>query len=103
VTVTGIASTQLDLVRSIQSRHYFWNGPPLLSTTTSADFTGVFGNAPGMSMNSTQLELLRDQIKTACDKGIKVSYWDQRIWRLLTAGLIKVVDVEAAAGFVDEC
>lgn len=71
------------------------------------------GPVLGTSLNTTQLALLRAQIKTAHDKGIKVRYWDQPGWPISTrdgiwrqlwtegADLINADDVEAAAGFGD--
>ncbi|CZR50747.1 uncharacterized protein PAC_00621 [Phialocephala subalpina] len=126
VTVIGTGNTPLNLVQPISPRDYFWDGPiPTLNSTfsnitslvspiASAQFSAIFGPVLGTSLNSTQLELLRAQVKTAHDKGIMVRYWDQPgwpistrngIWRQLRSegvDLINVDDVEAAAGFGDE-
>ncbi|KAH8676770.1 hypothetical protein BGZ60DRAFT_526197 [Tricladium varicosporioides] len=125
ITVIGTGNTPLSLVQPISSRDYFWDAPiPTLNSTfsnitslvspiASADFAAVFGPVFGTSMNETQLELLRAQVKTAHGKGIKLRYWDQPgwpvstrngIWRQLRSegvDLINVDDVEAAAGFSD--
>lgn len=64
-------------------------------------------------MNETQLGSLREQVKIAHDRGIKVRYWDQPGWPLSTrdgiwrqlrtegVDLVNADDVLAAAGFGD--
>ena len=64
----------------------------------------------GTELNSTQLTLLRQQVKIAHGKGIGLRYWDQpgwpvstrnAIWRTLKnegVDLINVDDLAAAAG-----
>ncbi|TVY48954.1 Altered inheritance of mitochondria protein-like protein [Lachnellula occidentalis] len=125
VTVIGTGNTPLSLVQPIIDRDYFWDGPiPYLNSTfanitslvspiASTDFAANFGPVLGTSLNSTQLDLLRTQIKIAHDKGIKLRYWDQpawplstrdAVWRLLRtegADFINADDVAAAAGFGD--
>ena len=61
-------------------------------------------------MNDSQLALLRDQVKVAHGKGIKLRYWNQPPWPISTRNsiwrnlwsegvdLINVDDLEAAAG-----
>lgn len=61
--------------------------------------------------NSTQLDKLRAQIKTAHDRGIKVRYWNQpaypigtrnAVWRTLWnegVDFLNADDLEAVAGF----
>ncbi|TVY44982.1 Altered inheritance of mitochondria protein-like protein [Lachnellula subtilissima] len=125
VTVIGTGNTPLSLVQPITDRDYFWDAPiptlnstfsnitSLISPIASTDFAANFGPVLGTSLNSTQLDLLRTQVKVAHDKGIKLRYWDQpawplstrdAVWRLLrTEGVdfINADDVAAAAGFGD--
>jgi hypothetical protein len=120
-----MGNTPLNLVQTITDRGYFWDAPiPTLNSTfsnitslvspiASTDFAANFGPVLGTSLNSTQLDLLRAQVKTAHDKGIKLRYWDQPgwpistrdgIWRQLRAegvDLINADGVAAAAGFGD--
>jgi hypothetical protein len=42
----------------------------------------------GTSLNETQLERLREQVKTAHGRGIKVRYWDQPGWPVGTRDAI---------------
>ena len=76
-------------------------------------FAAVFGPVLGTSMNDTQLALLRAQVKTAHDKGIKLRYWDQPGWPISTrdgiwrqlwsegSDLLNVDDLPAVAGLGD--
>jgi hypothetical protein len=112
-------------VKPVLSRDYFWDAPiPTLNSTfsnitalvspiASTDFAANFGPVLGTSLNETQLALLRAQVATAHDKGIKLRYWDQPDWPLSTrdgiwrqlstegVDLINADDVAAAAGFGD--
>ncbi|KAI9669003.1 MAG: hypothetical protein M1817_005160 [Caeruleum heppii] len=125
VTVIGTGNTPLSLVQGISNRTYFYDGPiPTLDSTfanitsavspiASTSFRRVFGDVRGTELNSTQLELLRNQIRVAKGKGIQTRYWDlpgwpistrNGIWRQLrTEGvdLLNVDDLAAAAGFSD--
>lgn len=125
VTVIGTGNTPLDLVQPISSRDYFWDAPiPTLNSTfsnitslvspiASTDFAANFGPVLGTSLNETQLELLREQVKIAHGKGIMVRYWDQPGWPISTRNgiwrqlysegvdLINVDDIAAAAGLGD--
>lgn len=125
VTVIGTGNTPLNQVQPIPNRDYFWDGPiPTLNSTfsnitslvspiASTDFAANFGPVPGTSLNSTQLDLLRAQVKVAHAKGIKLRYWDQPgwpistrdgIWRQLKnegVDFINADDLESAAGFGD--
>lgn len=122
VTVIGTGNTPLSQVQPLTYRDYFYDAPiPTLNSTfsnitslvspiASTDFAAVFGQVLGTALNETQLVLLRDQVKVAHGKGIKVRYWDQPAWpistregiwrQLATEGvdLINVDDIEAAAG-----
>ncbi|TVY30476.1 Altered inheritance of mitochondria protein 6-like protein [Lachnellula hyalina] len=122
VTVIGTGNTPLSLVQPITDRDYFWDAPiptlnstfsnitSLISPIASTDFAANFGPVLGTSLDSTQLDLLRTQVKIAHGKGIKLRYWDQpawplstrdAVWRLLrTEGVdfINADDVAAAAG-----
>lgn len=125
VTVIGTGNTPLDQVQGVSSRDYFYDAPiPTLNSTfsnitasvspiASTDFAVQFGAING-TLNATQLSLLKSQVKTAHDKGIKVRYWDQPGWPISTRNniwktligegvdLINADDVVAGAGFSDE-
>jgi hypothetical protein len=123
ITVVGTGNTPLSAVQSAVPRDAFFDAPlPTLGTTfsnitafdspiASTDFAAQFGPVVNMTMNSTQLSLLRSQVETAHAKGIKVRYWDQpgfpigtrnAIWRILVdegVDLLNVDDLKGAAGF----
>ncbi|KAI9789514.1 MAG: hypothetical protein M1835_001636 [Candelina submexicana] len=125
VTVIGTGNTPLNLVQPITSRDYFYDGPiPTLNSTfgnitslvspiCSTSFSVNFGSVNGTSLNSTQLALLRDQVRVAKGKGIGTRYWDLPAWPVSTRNgvwrqlksegvdLINVDDLEAGAGFSD--
>ena len=107
-------------------RDYFWDAPiPTLGTTSSnitslvspiasTNFQANFGPVSGTSLNETQVDLLREQVKTAHSKGIKLRYWNQVDWpistrnglwrQLITEGVdfVNVDAVSSAAGFDEE-
>ena len=121
VTVIGTGNAPLDQIQAQMPRYAFFDAPiPTLNSTfsnitsqispiASTDFTASFGDVLGTSMNESQLALLRDQVRVAHAKGIKVRYWDQPIWPISTRNglwiqlfgegvdLINVDDLEAAA------
>ncbi|GAB7364271.1 hypothetical protein MBLNU230_g4819t1 [Neophaeotheca triangularis] len=123
VTVIGTGNTPLDQIASVSPRDYFYDASlPLLTTEhsnitaeispiASTAFTAVLGDFRGLELNSTQLEVLADQVGVARERGIGVRYWDQpgfpigtrnAVWRQLwEAGveLLNVDDLEGAAGF----
>ncbi|KAL9100657.1 MAG: hypothetical protein Q9163_003984 [Psora crenata] len=125
VTVIGTGNTPLVQVQSQMPRYVFYDGPiPTLNSTfsnitsqispiASTDFTANFGTVTGTSLNDTQLALLRQQVRTAHAKGIKLRYWNQPAWPISTRNglwrqlrteavdLINVDDLEAGAGFSD--
>lgn len=123
VTVIGTGNTPIWLVQSAVPRDAFYDAPLALlesefsnitsndSPIASTDFQASFGEVRTESLNDTQLEILRGQLKTAHDKGIKARYWNQpgfpvgtrnAVWRILYnegADLINVDDLAGAAGF----
>lgn len=123
VTVIGTGNTPIWLVQSAVPRDAFYDAPLAKlggdfsnvtandSPIASTDFAASFGQVRAESLNDTQLEVLREQLKTAHDKGIKARYWNQpgfpvgtrnAVWRTLYnegADLINVDDLEGAAGF----
>lgn len=123
VTVIGTGNTPLDQIQGVDHRDYFYDAPlPYLGTTfrnitsdvsltANWDFADTFGEVREQSLNSSQMDTLQGQVKTAHDKGIIVRYWDlpgwpigtrNAIWRILwDAGvdLINVDDLEGAANF----
>lgn len=84
-----------------------------MSITSSVSFLPNFGPLTDVGLNQTQLQLLRAQLKSAHEKGIKLRYWGQpewpastrnNIWRqFMTEGvdLLCVDDLETAAGYGD--
>ncbi|PVI00476.1 hypothetical protein DM02DRAFT_563109 [Periconia macrospinosa] len=123
VTVIGTGNTPLNLVQEAVPRDAFFDAPlAALSTTSSnitsndspiasTDFAASFGEVRNQEFNSTQLDTLREQIKTAHAKGIKVRYWNQpaypvgtrnAVWRILWdegADFLNADDLEGVAGF----
>jgi hypothetical protein len=123
VTVIGTGNTPIWLVQSAVPRDAFFDAPLSLlgsdfsnitandSPIASTDFEASFGEVRTESLNDTQLEILRGQLKAAHDKGIKARYWNQpgfpvgtrnAVWRTLYnegADFINVDDLEGAAGF----
>ncbi|KAF2646724.1 hypothetical protein P280DRAFT_464910 [Massarina eburnea CBS 473.64] len=123
VTVIGTGNTPLGLVQAAVPRDAFYDAPlPLLGSTfdnitsndspiASTDFAAAFGEVRSKEFNSTQLDLLRSQIKAAHDKGIKVRYWNQpsypigtrnAVWRTLWdagADFLNADDLAGIAGF----
>lgn len=121
VTIIGTGSTPLNLIRTVNYRDYFYDGPltsldannitRAISPIASTDFTEAFGEVNGTTFSAAQKKTLESHVKAAHDKGIWVRYWDlpawpistrNGVWReLITAGvdLLNVDDLEAAAGF----
>lgn len=123
ITVIGTGATPLKLVEQVIPRDYFYDVPianlsnpkttNLVSITSSVSFLPNFGPLTDVGLNQTQLQLLRAQLKSAHEKGIKLRYWGQpewpastrnNIWRqFMTEGvdLLCVDDLETAAGYGD--
>ncbi|KAL9127706.1 MAG: hypothetical protein Q9217_003457 [Psora testacea] len=125
ITIIGTGNTPLSQVQTQMPRYAFYDGPittlnstfsnitSQISPIASTDFTANFGTVSGTSLNDTQVALLRQQVKTAHAKGIKLRYWNQPAWpistrnglwrQLRTEGvdLLNVDDLEAGAGFSD--
>ncbi|KAI9824520.1 MAG: hypothetical protein M1826_007310 [Phylliscum demangeonii] len=130
ITVLGTGNTPLSQIAPLATRDYFYDGPlstlnatlptdlainitASLSPIASASFIDVFGRIqhPPRLLNTTQLALLRDQIRAAHARRILVRYWDlpawpvavrDALWGLLYAegvDLLNVDDVPAAARF----
>jgi len=128
VTVIGTGNTPLSAIQSTipsasSPRYAFYDAPlPYLSTTfenitkydspiASTDFAAQFGDVVAETFNSTQLDLLREQVATAHAKGIMTRYWDQpgfpigtrnAIWRILLdegSDFLNADDLAGVAGF----
>lgn len=124
VTVIGTGNTLLEDVRSYQPRDVFYDAP--LSQLSNAEyatlnadeapiastnFAASFGDVRKRDLDDKQLELLRQQVGTAHDKGIKARYWNQpnypvgtrnAIWRILWdegVDLLNADDIKAASEF----
>ena len=125
VTVIGTGNTPLSAVQSTVPRYAFYDAPlPYLNTTfsnitafdspiASTDFAVQFGAVTKETFNDTQLATLRQQVKDAHAKGIKVRYWDQPGWPIGTRNavwktlwdegvdLLNVDDLKGVAEFWD--
>lgn len=94
VTVVGTGNTPLDQVQPVTPRDYFWDAPiptldstfrnitALVSPIASTDFAVQFGSVQNTTgaFNNSQLALLREQVKVAHAKAIKLRYWDLPAW-----------------------
>ncbi|KAF2462770.1 uncharacterized protein BDR25DRAFT_308150 [Lindgomyces ingoldianus] len=119
VTIIGTGNTPLSAIQSAIPRSAFYDAPlPLLSSTfsnitafdspiASTDFAVQFGKVVNQEFNATQLDVLRSQVKTAHDKGIKVRYWDQpgwpvgtrnAVWRTLIDEGVDILNVDDLKG-----
>ncbi|KAK2733697.1 hypothetical protein FQN57_001977 [Myotisia sp. PD_48] len=125
VTVIGTGGTPLELVAPVANRDYFIDGPladlkdkeeftSLLSPIASTSFedtVGDFNADTENPLNSTQLSAIREQIKTAKERGIGVRYWGtpgwpvrlrNELWRVLLkegVTLLNADDLEATGKF----
>ncbi|KAF2871267.1 hypothetical protein BDV95DRAFT_495232 [Massariosphaeria phaeospora] len=123
VTVIGTGNTPLAAVQAAVPRDAFFDAPLALLGTTfdnltandspiaSTSFEASFGEVRGRVFNDTQIETLREQVKVAHEKGIKVRYWEQPLWPIGTrnavwrtlwdeeADLLNVDDLKGAAEF----
>lgn len=100
VTAIGTGNTPLTAVQKAVPRHVFYDAPlPLLdaefsnvtsndSPIASTNFASSFGDVRKQTLNDTQLEKLREQIRVAHDKGIKVRYWNQPNWPVGTRNAV---------------
>jgi hypothetical protein len=125
VTVIGTGNTpQSNFTDSSQFRDYFFdanlamlndsqsNITAEISPVASTQFSRYVGEINGTSFNDTQLEIVREQVGLAREKGILSRYWDtpgwpigrrNAVWATLEeegVGLLNADDVAAAAGFV---
>ncbi|KAJ4377388.1 hypothetical protein N0V83_000213 [Neocucurbitaria cava] len=124
ITVIGTGNTQLADVLALEPRDMFYDAPlEKLNTTqysnltgnespiASTNFVNVFGDVRKREFNSTQLDILQEQVAVAHEKGIMTRYWNQpaypigtrnAIWRILydeNVDLINVDDLKSAAEF----
>jgi hypothetical protein len=124
VTVIGTGNTQYSDVQKYLPRDVFFDAPlTSLSSSTyknltsnespiaSTNFASSFGEMRKREFNSTQLDLLRSQVKEAHDKGIMTRDWNQpawpigtrnAIWRILWdegVDLLNVDDLKGASEF----
>lgn len=118
VTVIGTGNTPMDQVIKETERDYFVDGPLLalkeqgitkeMSPIASCDLPAVVGTVGPDGLNATQMEMVRDVVKTAGERGIKTRFWDMpgwpvgkrdKVWQqVVDAGiyLLNVDDLEAA-------
>lgn len=122
ITVIGTGNSPLDLVRTLDPRDYFFDGPltnlsggdifkPTLSPIASTDFAVAVGwNGIG-TISDGQLTGLKKLIDDAHDLGIQARFWDtpewpisarNNVWKVLLesgADWLNADDVEAASEF----
>lgn len=127
VTVIGTGNTPMNLVGPIANRDYFIDGPladldssenshitNLISPIASTNFEAVFGSISGTidgALNKDQLATLRQQIKTAKERGVGARYWGapewpirkrNELWKTLVeegVALLNADDLQATAEF----
>jgi len=124
VTVIGTGNTVLEDVRNYLPRDVFFDAP--LSQLNNAEFAALtadeapiastnfassFGDVRKRELDDKQLTLLKQQIGTAHEKGIKARYWNQpaypigtrnAMWRILWdegVDLLNVDDLKGASEF----
>lgn len=137
VTVVGTGNTPVsNFSEPAQHRDYFLDAQLALLNTTQQNVTsdispiasGSFGRYVGKVhfnaseadgagagvLNATQVEIARDLVQTARERGIMARFWDtpgwpirerDGVWRALTGlgvGLLNADDLKAAAGYVGE-
>lgn len=100
VTVIGTGRMPLDLVQGRPQRDYFFDAPLAeldstfsnitrdVAVLATASFPEQFGTVRYSYMNYTQQALLKQQIKTAHDKGIMTRYLSQPGWPIATRNAI---------------
>jgi len=121
ITVIGTGNSPLDLVKALDPRDYFFDGPlenltggdfkPALSPIASTDFAVAVGwNGLG-TISGDQLTKLKKLIDGAHALGIQARFWDtpgwpvsarNNVWRVLLdngADWLNADDVEAASEF----
>ncbi|KAH4061958.1 hypothetical protein HBH50_212490 [Parastagonospora nodorum] len=101
VTVVGTGNTQYHDVLAYLPRDVFFDAP--LSSLSSDEFKNItaneapiastnfaasFGDVRRREMNDTQLELLREQVGAAHEKGVMARYWNQPAWPVGTRNAI---------------
>ncbi|KAF2202618.1 hypothetical protein GQ43DRAFT_470732 [Delitschia confertaspora ATCC 74209] len=118
VTIIGTGNAPLSTIQSTplsesNPRYAFYDAPlPLLSSTfdnitrfdspiASTNFAAQFGNVVMETMNSTQLDLLREQVTTAHEKGIKVRYWNQPSWPIGTRNAVWRTLIDEGVDFIN--
>ncbi|EHA56628.1 hypothetical protein MGG_02450 [Pyricularia oryzae 70-15] len=91
VTVVGTGNTPFDLVMAnATQRDYFYDAPldrleggkydSTNSYYASVPFKNSIGNVWFGGLGDSQLRKIREQIKSAHDRGLKVRYWDIPAW-----------------------
>ena len=124
ITVIGTGNTPLSLVESQVPRYIFYDAPlasldntysnitSQISPVASTNFAREIGKIK-MMVNDTQGEVMKRQISTAHNKGIKARYWDLPAWPINTRNtvwsnlileevdLLNVDDLEAGAGLIN--
>lgn len=101
VTVVGTGNTQYHDVLTYLPRDVFFDAP--LSSLSSDEFQNItaneapiastnfaasFGEVRRREMNDTQLELLREQIGAAHERGVMARYWNQPAWPVGTRNAV---------------
>jgi hypothetical protein len=123
VTVVGTGNTPVWAVQAAVPRHAFYDAPLALldsdfanvtandAPIASTNFAASFGEVRGRGLSEEQLGKLREQVKVAHERGIKVRYWNQpnwpvgtrnAVWRTLWeegVDLLNADDLEGVSGF----
>ncbi|KAF2455631.1 PLC-like phosphodiesterase [Lineolata rhizophorae] len=125
VTIIGTGNTPLVAVEASEAtaaspRYAFFDGPladldqeefqnitRAVSPIASTAFGAQFGEVTSSGLNESSLDLLREQVSTAHDRGIMARYWDTPgfpigtrnwVWRLLINEGVDFLNVDDLAG-----
>lgn len=101
VTVIGTGNTPLDMVGPVADRDYFYDAPlealaepeyaditGLISPIASTNFASAVGPVKGEKLSDEQIEVLREQIQTAEERGIGARYWGTPYYPVRTRNFV---------------
>ena len=111
ITVIGTGNTPLDLVRGLDPRDYFFDGPlanltggdfkPTLSPLASTDYAVAVGwNGIG-AISDDQLARLKHLIADAHALGIETRFWDTPGWPLSARNNVWKVLLESGTDWLN--
>lgn len=94
ITVIGTGNTPLDLVAPVTKRDYFFDGPWMalaennitaaISPIASCQLSAAVGEVGAEGLNGTQMEIVKELVKKANERGIEGRFWDLPAWPLKT-------------------